>query len=112
MKITFFLKFHTHFGQKIFISGDNKYLGDNKLSDAVEMTYFNDEFWMVEVELAAGFNGQIHYRYILKDVDGLDIYDAEQNRFITVPGKKKRNITRYILFLFKKPIHSFAFKET
>lgn len=92
MKITFFIKFNTRFGQKIFITGDNNYFGDNKISDAIELSYFNKESWKAEIDLPSGFYGMIHYRYILRDTDGLDIYDAEQNRFLAIPVKKKRDI--------------------
>lgn len=93
MKITFLLKFHTHFGQKIFITGDNKFFGDNKVSDAIELYYFNEEFWKVDIKLPAVFKGMIRYRYILQDSDGLNIFDAEQNRFIDVPARNKRDIS-------------------
>ena len=93
MKITFFIKFHTRFGQKLFITGDNKYLGDNKMENAVALSWLNEEFWKVEMLLPASFSGLIRYRYFLKDIDGLDIYDAEQDRFINIPSKKKKDIS-------------------
>jgi len=51
MKVQFYLRFHTKFGQSLLISGNTEELGNDDLSTALLMTYLNDEFWVATIEL-------------------------------------------------------------
>ena len=51
MKVQFFLRFHTEYGQSLLISGNTEELGTDDLSNALLMTYLNDEFWVATIEL-------------------------------------------------------------
>jgi 4-alpha-glucanotransferase len=93
MTINFYLKYHTTFGQQLFISGNNKYLGDYDASKALKLQWFNEDFWFVSLELPKDFDDIILYKYILKDINGLDVYDGEENRFIDVSLFRSRPIT-------------------
>jgi 4-alpha-glucanotransferase len=93
MTIQFYLRYHTHFGQTLLIIGNNKYLGDNDSSKALSLSYFNEDFWKVAVQLPDDFDDNIHYKYILKDKDGTEIFDGEENRFLDVSLRRKKNYT-------------------
>jgi 4-alpha-glucanotransferase len=71
MTIHFYLRYHTVFGQDLYISGNNEYLGDNDSSKAVKLSWYNDDFWHLSLQLPDDFDDTILYRYILKDKNGM-----------------------------------------
>lgn len=70
MKIQFYLRFHTNYGQTLSITGNCPQLGANELADALPMHYLNDDFWSVSMELGSDFENQLQYNYILKTQEG------------------------------------------
>ena len=70
MKVQFFLRFHTEYGQSLLISGNTEELGNDDMSNALLMTYLNDEFWVATIELKQKRIGQLRYKYLLKTNDG------------------------------------------
>jgi len=93
MTINFYLRYYTVFGQELFISGNNKYLGDNVPSGAIRLSWFNEDFWHLSLELPNDFDDTILYKYILRDKEGLEIFDGEESRFIDLSLFKKRSFT-------------------
>jgi 4-alpha-glucanotransferase len=91
MKINFYIRYHTVFGEELFITGNNKFLGDNDPANAVRLQWFNEDFWHVAIDFPEDFDDTIHYKYILKDVKGVEIFDGEENRFIDLSTKKIRS---------------------
>lgn len=81
-RIVFQLRFRTSFGQQLFITGDHPLLGDNDLSKAVPLQYFNEECWHLSLELKDAISKRIHYHYILRNPDGVDDHDAGRDKFI------------------------------
>jgi 4-alpha-glucanotransferase len=82
MTIHFYLRYHTQFGQVLFISGNDDFLGNNDTTKAVALSYYNDDYWYVKIELPADFDDTVLYKYFLKDKDGTEIFDGEENRAI------------------------------
>ncbi len=82
MTIHFYLRYHTQFGQVLFISGNEDFLGNNDTAKAVELSYYNDDCWHVKIKLPADFDDTVLYKYFLKDKDGTEIFDGEENREI------------------------------
>ena len=76
-KITFQLKFHTKYGQSLFITGDHELFGNGDANKALQLHYFNDEFWHITVELSENqlINETITYNYLMVDTDGYVTYD-------------------------------------
>lgn len=93
MKINFYIRYHTTFGEELFISGNNKFLGDNDPSKAVPLKWFNEDFWHIGIDFPEDFDDNIHYKYILKDTKGVQIFDGEENRFIDLSSKKIRSFS-------------------
>jgi len=52
-KVTFHLKFHTTFGQDLFIVGNHPLLGNNDPAKAIPLQYFNEEYWVVSFDFTA-----------------------------------------------------------
>ena len=88
MTINFYLRYHTVFGEELFISGNNSYLGDNDPSRAVKLSWLNEDFWKASILFPDDFDDTIYYKYILKDREGVFIFDGEPNRFIELSSKK------------------------
>jgi 4-alpha-glucanotransferase len=51
MKVQFYLRFHTEYGQSLLISGNTEELGNDELSNALLMTYLNDDMWAATIEV-------------------------------------------------------------
>lgn len=72
MQITLQLRFHTRFGQTLYVTGNHPLLGDGDLDKALPMQYFDKEQWQAVLQLdekALTGNG-IQYRYFLREPDG------------------------------------------
>lgn len=88
MKINFYIRYHTVFGEEFYITGNNRFLGDNDIAKAVSLRWFNEDFWVATIDFPEDFDDDIHYKYILKDTKGVIIFDGEENRFIDLSLKK------------------------
>jgi 4-alpha-glucanotransferase len=95
MTIHFYLRYHTQFGQSLFISGNNDFLGNNDTTNAVEMSYFNDGFWQVKIECPSDFDDIVIYKYFLRDRDGSEVFDGEENRAIDLSVINAKTICVY-----------------
>jgi len=84
MKIDFYLRFHTEFGQLLSITGNIQELGNNVASEAKAMQYLNDEFWHAVIEVDTGVTDKFHYKYALTYADGFQVTEGEQHRVIDV----------------------------
>lgn len=93
-KITFQLKFHTTFGQDLFITGNHPLLGDNDPTKALPLQYFNEEYWSVTIDLndTASNGGVIGYQYILRNTDGTLSYDWGNDKQLDLSAIKAKEI--------------------
>lgn len=82
MKIQFYLRFFTQYGQSLFVTGNCDALGNNDLSAALPMQYLTDEFWTVTVELGKDFENDLQYSYILKNENGEEIQEWGNDRLV------------------------------
>jgi 4-alpha-glucanotransferase len=82
MSIHFYIKYHTKPGQSLFISGNNDVLGNNDATKALALSYLNSDYWHAKIEFPVDFDDTVLYKYFLKDIDGSEIYDGEENRSI------------------------------
>ena len=84
MRITFQLRFHTHFGQSLWLTGNHEILGNGSLEEAIALQYLNDELWQVTIVLpkAAVPDAQIVYGYFLREADGTIVRDWGSDRLI------------------------------
>lgn len=85
MKIQFYLRFQTSFGQTLWISSNNGgRLGTDIIQDAIPMTYLNEEFWEASIKIEKGKSSQIQYKYLLKNKDGEVVPEWGDDRVIDV----------------------------
>jgi 4-alpha-glucanotransferase len=69
VKIDFYLRFYTHPGQSLRISGNIAALGNDDLGKALSLKYMNEEFWHLSLEVDESLISQIRYHYVLVNKD-------------------------------------------
>ena len=82
MKIDFYLRFHTQFGQQLSLVGNIPALGSNDLEKALPLAFFNDEFWHASVEMDPSEAESLQYRYVFIDERGGRKREAEKERVV------------------------------
>ena len=68
MRITFFIEYHTRWGQQLLLCGDAESLGSNREEHALPMQYVDDGWWIATVDIDP--NRTFTYRYLLRE-DGV-----------------------------------------
>jgi 4-alpha-glucanotransferase len=87
LKIEFYLRFYTHVGQSLFISGNTAVLGMDDPEKAFPMQYMNGEFWHSSLELPGTSDGAVRYHYILRNEDGTITVEWGDDRVLDCHGQ-------------------------
>ncbi|WP_251760915.1 4-alpha-glucanotransferase [Parasegetibacter sp. NRK P23] len=82
MKICFYLRYHTRFGQLMLLDGNFMTHEKGKESELLEMTYLNNECWMARIEVDPVQQTSLHYKYYLRSDDGSLHPEGENDRVI------------------------------
>ncbi len=82
MKIEFYLRFKTTYGQALFVSGNLISLGQSDVLSALPLRYLNDEFWYGSVEIDPAEVGAFHYHYLFQNSAGELIKEGEKHRSV------------------------------
>ncbi|HTL54853.1 MAG TPA: 4-alpha-glucanotransferase [Candidatus Limnocylindrales bacterium] len=84
MRITFQLRFHTQFGQSLWLSGNHEILGNGSIEEAVPLQYLNEELWQVTLVIPQNAvpDADIVYGYFLREADGGICCDWGKDRVI------------------------------
>ncbi len=81
MKLHFYARFHTRFGQSLLLTGDLEELGNDNPGEAVQMEYLDEEFWHVAIDLKKkDARKEFSYKYILKNEDGELLHEWGHDR--------------------------------
>lgn len=84
MRIHFYVRFHTKFGQSLAISGNAAELGNNNEEKALALEYLNAEYWQAVVELDPAVQPRIQYKYMLLNADGYRIVEGGNDRELDI----------------------------
>lgn len=89
MDLHFNIRFHTRFGQTLWISGNTEELGMDEPAQALKMEYLNDEFWQASINIPKKNwpKDGIHYKYYLKNEEGELTGEWGHDRIIASPRK-------------------------
>jgi len=87
MKIEFYLRYRTRYGQSLFVTGNLSALGNYNSADAFPLRFLNDELWYGSIEVEATEVNALHYHYIFLNEYGEYIKEGEKHR--TVDFKKQ-----------------------
>lgn len=94
MKLFFYIRYHTHFGESLFITGNAAELGGGR--DLIEMHYFNQDFWRIELDIDVTTLDEkpLEYKYVFKGTDGELVHEF-RNRTIYL---KQHNVSTLKIF--------------
>ncbi|MBO9684490.1 MAG: 4-alpha-glucanotransferase, partial [Flavisolibacter sp.] len=114
MKIDFYLRFHTKFGQSLAITGNLPVLGEDEPDKALPMSFLSDELWQVSIEIDPSETETLRYRYIFIDEKGVWEKEAEKERIVEI--KKAKHDLLFVdtwndPSLFENSFYSAPFKE-
>ncbi|MFV0606672.1 MAG: 4-alpha-glucanotransferase [Niabella sp.] len=96
MKIHFFVRFHTKFGENLFMSGNSIGLGSLNTHSVVPMRFMNSEYWKLEVEIdPSTVEGDVLiYKYLLKNKEGELISEYGYDRTIHLRAIKENKVLK------------------
>ena len=92
VKIEFYLRFFTHPGQSVSISGNTGALGDDNLEKTFPLQYFNGEFWHGTLELSEPLTSPLRYHYILTHEDGKITEEWGDDRILEPPAPEVEEV--------------------
>ncbi len=75
MRIHFYVRFHTQYGQLLAVTGNIEALGNHDVEKAFTLNHLNNEFWHGTIDTDFPESGTIHYNYILKNEDGFRVFE-------------------------------------
>jgi len=83
IKVSFHLKYKTHFGQGIYVYGNHAQLGNNKIENAVPLVYLNNDYWVLHVEMDPTVETEkIVYHYFIQNEDGTKSFESGNDKNI------------------------------
>ncbi|RYZ45950.1 MAG: 4-alpha-glucanotransferase, partial [Chitinophagaceae bacterium] len=82
MKIEFYLRFKTKYGQSLFVTGNLAVLGNKDPQQAFPLRFLNDEFWYGSIEIDPAEVNAFHYHYLFRNEYGDLITEGEKHRTI------------------------------
>ena len=93
IKVSFHLKYKTHFGQGIYIYGNHAQLGENKIENAVPLVYLNNDYWVLHLEMDASLvNHKIVYHYFIQNADGTKSFEAGNDKVIDLNAQQSSEL--------------------
>jgi 4-alpha-glucanotransferase len=86
MRLTFQIRFHTQYGQSLWLTGNHALFGQGELERAIPLQYHDDSSWQLTLVLpsAARPDADITYNYILRNADGSVVYDWGNDKHINL----------------------------
>jgi 4-alpha-glucanotransferase len=86
MKLQFYLRFYTEFGQSLWISGNIDELGNDDPSMALPMEYLDHEFWTASIEISKKKLPPegVCYKYFLRTKEGEVVSEWGCDRVISL----------------------------
>lgn len=84
MKIHFYIRFHTRFGQQLAVTGNAEALGNDTIEKAFRLNYLNDEFWHGSIDIPLQKNSTLQYKYILLNDDGHHVMEWGDDRILEI----------------------------
>ncbi len=88
MRIDFYLRFRTQFGQTLAVSGNTTALGNNDESKALPLAFFNENFWHASIEIDPTGETEVKYHYLFTNEKGETKKEAERDRVIAVKNNE------------------------
>jgi 4-alpha-glucanotransferase len=91
MRIDFYIRYRTHFGQNLFIEGNLPQMGGGDSSGRLPMQFLNEDWWQASIEVDENEYRSVHYHYVFIDEFGKQVADGEKERVLSF-----KNFSGYI----------------
>ena len=94
MTIHFYLRFSTHFGQTIHVSGNTGVLGNEDLGKTLPIQYLNEQLWhgTIQIDTIKDITN-LRYKYILKETGKEDTVEFGDDRTVAMDTVNADEIT-------------------
>jgi 4-alpha-glucanotransferase len=87
MRLILRVRYHSRFGQSLWLTGNHPLPGGGELEKAVPLEYLNGEFWQTSIALPPdALDIPISYDYILRNADGSQVADWGRDR-VLIPSE-------------------------
>ena len=96
MIIHFYLRFSSHFGQTLFVSGNLPLLGNGDSAKAFPLQYLNEGLWygMIEVQVTKK-TGPFRYTYLLRGNNAAEVMEFKDDREIVMKDMTAESLVVY-----------------
>jgi 4-alpha-glucanotransferase len=94
MRLTFWLRYHTHYGQSLWLTGNHELFGNGRAGQAIALQYLNAAFWRVTMAIAPEALGaaSVAYSYLLREADGTMVQDWGCDRRLDFASVKAQDV--------------------
>jgi 4-alpha-glucanotransferase len=94
MRLTFQLRFHTEYGQSLFLTGNHPLLGNGDVAKAIPLQYLNADAWSLSIDLPpdAAPDADIVYNYVFRNLDGSLNFDWGSDKVINPAKFNSRDV--------------------
>lgn len=94
MKLQFYIRFHTRYGQSLWLTGNHDEMGNNDPDQLVPMQYLNNDYWSCTINIKKkDFPKRLIYKYVLKNEDKELLAEWGNDRVIKETNNKIDEIT-------------------
>jgi 4-alpha-glucanotransferase len=84
--VRFYLRYHTYYGQDLYLLGNLPALGNDVPQHARRMQWGNEEWWYTDIQLTPGDTFTLRYQYLLKEREEA-VYEGAVREFVFIPGE-------------------------
>jgi 4-alpha-glucanotransferase len=94
MKVTIRVRYHTTFGQNLFVCGDHKLFGGGQQEHAAPLRYLNEELWEATFDFkeAGKPSTPLSYYFIVRNPDGTFVEDWGADRKVDLGSYSRDEI--------------------
>jgi hypothetical protein len=90
MKLSFNVSYKSNWGQQLYVIGSDELLGNWEPEDGLVMSYLGNDQWSVEVDAReASF---YEYKYLVREANGVTVWEGGNNRKILTSTYQKVSI--------------------
>jgi len=92
MTIHFYIRFFTRPGESLSVTGNTDELGNNDIDKAHPLTWLSHDLWTGTVTINNPQTDVIHYSYIYKGLDGVQVQEWDDHKTIDISKKPMQEI--------------------
>ena len=113
MRVHFYIRYHTKFGESLWVSGNTGQLGNKNKAHLVPMQYLSDDYWKLELEIPCSEveNGLLEYKYFFKGGNEELISEYGYDRIVDLNGDAGSVLKLYDVWNFSGEYDNVFFTE-